>query len=173
VFAARSAMKLPELTVSSAALFAVVAVGLAGQLPSFRTPLLVLAVAAAGAAAILFLLRFLRANDEHERQIKLSRPDVCLHGNIGFFQPLLDSFRSSASYSNLLRPVYHGEHELRTLKELARSYLTISKDLERVMSRLRLPTEVGEFLAPGSAFMRRAIAWNGSALLCVSIPNPM
>ena len=28
-----------------------------------------------------------------------------------------------------LRPVYHGENGLRTLKELARSYLTISKDL--------------------------------------------
>jgi transposase len=39
--------------------------------------------------------------------------------------------------SNLLRPVYHGEHGVRTLKELARSYLTISKDLERVMSRLK------------------------------------
>jgi transposase len=39
--------------------------------------------------------------------------------------------------SNLLRPVYHGEHGLRTLKELARSYLTISKDLVRVMSRLK------------------------------------
>src|ERR1700730_12867342 len=30
-----------------------------------------------------------------------------------------------------LRPVYHGENGLRTLKELARSYLTISKDLTR------------------------------------------
>jgi transposase len=39
--------------------------------------------------------------------------------------------------SNLLRAVYHGEHGLRTLKELARSYLTISKDLARVMSRLK------------------------------------
>jgi transposase len=39
--------------------------------------------------------------------------------------------------SNLLRSVYHGEHGLRTLKELARSYLTISKDLERVTSRLK------------------------------------
>jgi hypothetical protein len=35
--------------------------------------------------------------------------------------------------SNLLRPVYHGEHGVRTLKELARSYLPISKDLGRVM----------------------------------------
>jgi hypothetical protein len=39
--------------------------------------------------------------------------------------------------SKLLRPVYHGEHGVRTLKELARSYLTITKDLGRVMSRLK------------------------------------
>ena len=39
--------------------------------------------------------------------------------------------------SNLLRSVYHGEHGIRTLKELARSYLTISKDLARVMTRLK------------------------------------
>src|ERR1700680_1455525 len=39
--------------------------------------------------------------------------------------------------SNLLRPVYLGEHGVRALKELARSYLTISKDLGRVMSRLK------------------------------------
>jgi len=36
-----------------------------------------------------------------------------------------------------LRPVYHGESGLRTLKELARSDLTISKDLTRVMNRLK------------------------------------
>ena len=34
--------------------------------------------------------------------------------------------------SNLLRLVYHGEHGLRTLNELARSYLTISKDLSQL-----------------------------------------
>jgi transposase len=39
--------------------------------------------------------------------------------------------------ANLLRPVYHGGHGVRTLKELARSYLAISKDLGRVMSRLK------------------------------------
>jgi transposase len=39
--------------------------------------------------------------------------------------------------SNLLRPVYHGEHGVRALKELARSYLAISKDLGRVMSRVK------------------------------------
>src|SRR5947209_15220743 len=37
----------------------------------------------------------------------------------------------------LLRAVYHGENGLRTLRELARSYLTISKDQARVMSRLK------------------------------------
>ena len=40
-------------------------------------------------------------------------------------------------YMNKLQPVYHGEHGLRTLKELARSYLTITKDLTRVMNRLK------------------------------------
>src|SRR5580700_3372912 len=40
-------------------------------------------------------------------------------------------------HANLLRPVYHGEHGVRTLKELGRSYLAISKDLGRVMSRLK------------------------------------
>jgi len=39
--------------------------------------------------------------------------------------------------SNLLRSVYHGEHGVRTLKELSRSYLTISGDLVRVMTRLK------------------------------------
>src|SRR6202140_3966204 len=36
-----------------------------------------------------------------------------------------------------LSPVYHGEHGLRSLKELVRSYLTITKDLARVMSRVK------------------------------------
>src|SRR5258708_12000336 len=38
---------------------------------------------------------------------------------------------------NRIKSVYHGEHGLRTLKELARSYLTITKDLTRVMNRLK------------------------------------
>ena len=38
---------------------------------------------------------------------------------------------------NHLQPVYHGEHGVRTLKELARSYLTITKDLGRVMTRVK------------------------------------
>ena len=40
-------------------------------------------------------------------------------------------------YMNKLKPVDHGEHGLRTLKELARSYLTITKDLTRVMNGLK------------------------------------
>src|SRR6266850_5000432 len=36
-----------------------------------------------------------------------------------------------------LSAVYHGENGLRMLKELSRSYLTISKDLVRVMNRLK------------------------------------
>jgi transposase len=38
---------------------------------------------------------------------------------------------------NHLHPVYHGEHGLRSRKELVRSYLTITKDLGRVMSRVK------------------------------------
>ena len=40
-------------------------------------------------------------------------------------------------YLNKLTPVYHGEHGVRTLKELSRSYLTISDDLVRVITRLK------------------------------------
>src|ERR1700726_3502159 len=39
--------------------------------------------------------------------------------------------------TGMLRPVYHGENGLRTLRELARSYQTISKDLTRVMNRMK------------------------------------
>jgi len=38
---------------------------------------------------------------------------------------------------NDLKPVYHGESGVRMLRELARSYLTIVKDLSRVMNRLK------------------------------------
>ena len=40
-------------------------------------------------------------------------------------------------YLNKLKPVYHCEHGVGTLKELSRSYLTISGDLARVMTRLK------------------------------------
>src|SRR6266576_2086487 len=38
---------------------------------------------------------------------------------------------------NDLKPVYHGETGIRMLRELARSYLTVVKDLSRVMNRLK------------------------------------
>ena len=40
-------------------------------------------------------------------------------------------------YMNKLSLVYHGQAGVRTLRELARSYLTISKDLARVMNRVK------------------------------------
>jgi transposase len=39
--------------------------------------------------------------------------------------------------NGLLSAVYHGENGVRTLKELARSYLAITQDLTRVMNRLK------------------------------------
>jgi transposase len=39
--------------------------------------------------------------------------------------------------ANLLCSVYHGEHGVRALQELSRSYLAISGDLARVMTRLK------------------------------------
>jgi heme/copper-type cytochrome/quinol oxidase subunit 4 len=65
------------------ALLSVIAVSLARRIPSFRMPLLVLAVAGAG-AAILFLLRFLRANDEHERQINYRALTFAFTGTLVF-----------------------------------------------------------------------------------------
>jgi len=55
-----------------------------------------------------------------------------------------------------LRSVYHGENGLRTLKELARSYLTISKDLTRVNeSGQGAVSKLGHSLS-GSASLRTA-----------------
>jgi hypothetical protein len=39
--------------------------------------------------------------------------------------------------ADLLTPVYHGENGVRTLRELCRSYLTVTKDLTRVMNRVK------------------------------------
>jgi transposase len=36
-----------------------------------------------------------------------------------------------------LKPVYHKDHGLRMLRELSRSYLTLSRDLTRVMNRIK------------------------------------
>ena len=39
--------------------------------------------------------------------------------------------------TGMLRPVYHGEHGLRTLRELGRCYQTIRQDRNRVMNRIK------------------------------------
>src|SRR5262250_2404791 len=44
---------------------------------------------------------------------------------------------SEQLYKNNVKSIYHGEHGLHMMKELARSYLTITKDLTRVMNRLK------------------------------------
>jgi transposase len=44
---------------------------------------------------------------------------------------------SDLLYLNKLNAVYHGDHGLRTLKELGRTYLTITRDQSRVMSRIK------------------------------------
>ncbi len=66
-----------------AALLSVIAISLAGRILPFRTPLLALSVVGAG-AAILFLLRFLRSNDERERQINYSALTFAFTGTLIF-----------------------------------------------------------------------------------------
>jgi transposase len=44
---------------------------------------------------------------------------------------------SDLLYMNKLNAVHHGDHGLRTLKELGRGYLTMTRDQSRVMSRIK------------------------------------
>src|SRR5260370_18501692 len=66
-----------------AAVLSVIASSLDGRILPFRTPLLVLVVVGAG-AAILFLLRFLLSNDEHERQITFRALTFAFTGTLVF-----------------------------------------------------------------------------------------
>jgi hypothetical protein len=59
------------------------AVGLIGRVPTRREPLLILAASAA-AAAIWFLLRFLRSADERERQINYRALTFAFAGTLIF-----------------------------------------------------------------------------------------
>src|SRR5207253_4159588 len=69
---------------------------------------------------------------------------------------------------NDLEPVYHGETGVRMLRELARSYLTIVKDVSRVMSRLKFPVPAGTFTIPAIA----ASGWGKSPrLAAVAAPS--
>lgn len=66
-----------------AALVSAMAISVVGSLPSFRAPVLALAVVAAG-TAILFLLRFLRSNDEREQQINYRALTFAFAGTLAF-----------------------------------------------------------------------------------------
>jgi heme/copper-type cytochrome/quinol oxidase subunit 4 len=65
------------------ALLSASAIGLIGKIDSFRTLLLVLAVACAG-VAIFFLLRFLHANDEREQEINYQALTFAFIGTLIF-----------------------------------------------------------------------------------------
>ncbi len=66
-----------------AAILTVIAISLVGRIAPFHTPLSVLAIAGA-AAAILLLLRFLRLNDEHERQVNYRALRFAFAGTLTF-----------------------------------------------------------------------------------------
>jgi hypothetical protein len=69
---------------------------------------------------------------------------------------------SEQLYMNNVKSVYHGEHGLRMLKELARSYLTISKDLTRVMNRLKALYRSWGIPCAGKKCMPYGTVQNGS-----------
>lgn len=66
-----------------AAIVSAVAISIVGKVPFYQVPVLVLAVVAAG-AAILFLLRFLRSNDEREQQINYRALTFAFAGTLIF-----------------------------------------------------------------------------------------
>jgi heme/copper-type cytochrome/quinol oxidase subunit 4 len=66
-----------------AAVVSAIAISAVGNVPSLRVPILVLAVLAAG-ATILFLLRFLRSNDEREQQINYRALTFAFAGTLIF-----------------------------------------------------------------------------------------
>jgi transposase len=78
---------------------------------------------------------------------------------------------------NQFSPVYHGDHGVRTLKELGRSYLTLTQDLTRVMSRIKALYRSWAIPCSGTAVYaaRRGIAASGwprfPNLEFVSAPN--
>ena len=67
----------------TAALFSACTISLVGKVPSFRALLLALAIASA-AVAVLFLIRFLRTNDEREQQINYRALTFAFTGTLIF-----------------------------------------------------------------------------------------
>jgi len=65
--------------------------------------------------------------------------------------------------TNQLKSVYHAEHGLRTLKELGRSYLTVTKDMTRVMNRIKSLYHSWAICCPGSSVYspRHRAEWLG------------
>ena len=63
--------------------------------------------------------------------------------------------------TNQLKPVYHGEHGIRTLKELGRSYLTVSKDVTRTMNRIKSLYRSWAIACPGTTVYspRHRLQW--------------
>jgi len=74
---------------------------------------------------------------------RVAKPVVCNPRKIALLKDGNKSDRIDARKlaeslrTNQLKPVYHGENGMRMLRELSRSYLTIVKDLSRVMNRLK------------------------------------
>jgi hypothetical protein len=77
--------------------------------------------------------------------------------------------------AGLVTPVYHGESGVRTLRELGRSYLTINKDLTRVMNRLKALYRAGRFPALVKRSIPRATGTRGwkncRSQACVVVPS--
>ena len=77
--------------------------------------------------------------------------------------------------TNQLKPVYHGENGMRMLRELSRSYLTIVKDLSRVMNRLKACIAAGPFPLQDGTSTTRVIersGWgNSRKRACAGEPN--
>jgi len=73
--------------------------------------------------------------------------------------------------AGLLTPVYHGDSGVRTLRELSRSYLTVTKDLTRVMNRTKALYRSWRFPVLEKRCIHRATAtvgWNNCRRrLCV------
>lgn len=71
------------LILYAAALFSACTISLVGTLPSFRALLFAIAIGSAG-VAVVFLLHFLRANDERERQINYQALTFAFTGTLVF-----------------------------------------------------------------------------------------
>ncbi|HKV78001.1 MAG TPA: hypothetical protein VJP02_07675 [Candidatus Sulfotelmatobacter sp.] len=95
-----------------AAIVSAIAISAVGKAPALRVPVLAVAVLAAG-AAILFLLRFLRSNDEREQQINYRALTFAFAGTlifslaIGYSQAVGWGCRFQFAEDFIVMPNYH------------------------------------------------------------------